>query len=59
MKTQTCESTYFCYGCKKQFNQPSALGGHLSKCEKKAIHFEKLEKNLPMSSSEEEKDSIK
>ena len=58
-KTMTCQPTFRCLGCWKEYSVASALGGHLSKCEKKEQHLYrvKLDESLySLYSSEEEEE---
>lgn len=60
-KTMTCQPTFRCLGCWKEYNVPSALGGHLSKCEKKQQHLNRMrleESKHSVYSSEEEESEV-
>lgn len=60
-KTMTCLPTFRCLGCWKEYSLASALGGHLSKCEKKEQHLERVrleQSHLSVYSSEEEESEV-
>lgn len=60
-KTMTCLPTFRCLGCWKEYSVASALGGHLSKCEKKEQHLERVrleQSNISVYSSEEEESEV-
>jgi len=37
-KLMCCEPCYKCFGCDREFEVPSALGGHLSRCQFRSFH---------------------
>lgn len=39
---KTIAPIFECLGCKTDFFNASALGGHLSRCQKKNLHYDKL-----------------
>jgi hypothetical protein len=53
-RTKTCHPFFRCYGCRRAFAVAAALGGHLSKCNKKSQH---RSRNLQFEESPQGSDS--